>query len=372
MAYNPFANLFGSNYGSNNIDPFRSNGGASGSWGNGQVLGASTTANLGVPYGPNLPEGPSPAKNPNTPGQPKDTYTPSNPTPTPTPVPTPAPTPQPQQTIDISELYAPALAAADQAEQNVRTGATEDIDALDKRISQAEKNYMTQQDQLLADTAGEEDAFNKTLRSALSEAMKSYNALQQQGRSRFGAYSSAGQAIGELARQEFFKQQGNVQSKGVEGAADFAKERGRIKSFIGQKIDDLKLYKEEAMTEIQKNLRDQLAQISARRGDIEANKTQDKMNLLADARNQIKAIQDADRNWRMQIAAEAINREAQISGRSFSPQEIKAYIDEFAFGIPTSVAPQTTSTAGQIRYNPNATSDEDYLKSLAAGRIPVA
>lgn len=282
--------------------------------------------------------------------------------------------PQPQtaqiQTpdIDLSELYRPALDAANESERLVREGAQSDLTSLDARISQARDQYNTQQTQLIDDTNSEQTKFNKTLRSALGEAIQSYNALQQQGRARFGGYSSAGQAIGELARQEFFKQQGNINQKGVEGTEEFAKERGRIKSFIAQKNSDLDIYKEEAIREIQGNLKTQLATISARRGEIESNKTRDKLALLQDAQNQVRAIQDEDRRLRQEIAANSIMQMQQISGRAFSPNEIKAYMEEFAFGIPTSIAPaQGTNLNPAIAYNRYAngnTSEEDYLNTL--------
>lgn len=57
----------------------------------------------------------------------------------------------------------------------------------------------------------QEEDLNKQLQSAYSEAVRTYNAFQQQARAKFGRGNSAGQAIGELAQGEYFRAQGNVQ-----------------------------------------------------------------------------------------------------------------------------------------------------------------
>lgn len=236
---------------------------------------------------------------------------------------------EPDYSSEISEMYAPAIQNTYDTENYLNDAYKTDESNMNLEFANTEQKYGNEQNQLLSNTDTEEQKFNKVLESAYADAVRTYNALQQQGRARFGRGNSAGQAIGELAQQEYFRQQGQVQQKGVEGSQQFAQERGRIKMYISEKLTELDLFKKKAMADLQKNLRENLLAVQARRGDIEANKTRDRLAILESARNQVFAIKQADTQFRQNLALSAVSKMQEISGRAFTPQEIAATMAEF-------------------------------------------
>ncbi len=273
----------------------------------------------------------------------------------------------------LDDAYGGFINSANQAETGVKQGYESDKQNLESRIANAKTDYATEEQNLLGSTDKEQSSFNKVLQSALSNAIRSYNALQQQARSRFGAGSSAGQAVGELAQQEYFRQQGDVQQKGVEGTAQFSEERGKIRQFVATKVRDLDQYKNEALGELEKNLRDQINSINARRDEANFNKAQARLNALQEARQRADQISQADKEFRQNLGLAAVNQLQQVSGRTFTPAEIKAYIEEFMSDLPSNVGAGpaqgggTTSVAAS--FNPRA-SEEDEFSPLSSGVAP--
>ena len=241
---------------------------------------------------------------------------------------------QPEQDYSqqISDAYAPSLSALDQAIVAANQGATGQEESVDRNFTSSVDKTNTESGQLKSDTTDQQTQFNKVIRSAYEEAVRAFNALSQQRNARFGGGSSAGQAVGELANQEFFRQQGNITEQQSTGNLQFAKEFGRIGTYIGQKLTDLDNWKKDAVGQIKQNLSDTLVAIAQNKGQIEANKTKDKIAALQVARENVQKASDADTAFRQNLALTSISQAQEISGRSFTPAEINAQLTEW--GIP--------------------------------------
>lgn len=266
----------------------------------------------------------------------------------------------------LNESYNTGMAAANQAGTDAQLGFETDTKNLNTRVNNSLQDIGIEEKNLLGSTDTEQGKFDQVLRSALSDAIRAFNALQQQAKARFGAGSSAGQAVGELAQQEYFRQQGAVQQKGVEGTAQFAEEKAKIGQFVTQKKRDLDQFKQEALDTLTKNLRDTMGAINARKGDLEINKQQARLSALMEARSKAEAIATADKEFRQNLAVAAVNQFQQVSGKTFSPAEIKAYIADFMSDLPGSVGPGAAQGGGAVTtasYNPNAVK-KDELNGL--------
>ncbi|MCK9371238.1 hypothetical protein M0R04_15100 [Candidatus Dojkabacteria bacterium] len=229
---------------------------------------------------------------------------------------------------DISDAYAPAIAALQGYIDAANTGATEDTTNLNTRVANQSGQLDVQQGELLGDTAIEQNKFNDSLRSALEDAIRAYNALAQQGNARFGRGNSAGGAVGELASQEFFRQQGAVGKQQTSGDLQFEGERTKIKNFVAKGKQDLDMYKNEAITEIQKGLRETLADIESRKGDIETNKTRDRIAALQNAKETAQRVSEANTTFRQNLITTAISNMQSVLGRVLTPAEIKVQVQE--------------------------------------------
>lgn len=266
----------------------------------------------------------------------------------------------------ISEAYQPALNALGEYQNAVQSGYEGDVSNVGQQYANTQQATTAQGQQLETSTNQEQDAFNKMLSSAYDDAVRAYNALKQQGINRFGGASSAGQAVGELAQQEFARQQGKTAQQGLQGTQQFATERTKIKNYISQKMNDLDTWKNTALNDLKKNLNDSLANIAMRRGDIEANKTKDKLAALQSAVQQSQQIASTDRQFRQQLALAAVNQLQTVSGRVFTPQEWGQYFNE----VMATLAPGLPSVIGQTTVSPtaaNATSAYAQLARKKAG-----
>lgn len=268
---------------------------------------------------------------------------------------------------EIDAAFSPLFSAFNQAESAVRGNYQTDVAGVDKRYQTYDKQYEDERSRLRGEAEDKQSDFNQTLRSALDEAVRAYNALDQQRIARFGGGSSAGQAVGELARQEFFRQQGNVQQEGVRGEREFAKEFANIGQFIAQKKSELDLWKEEALGELKKNLNTQLANIQSQRGQAESAKAQARLSIIQDSINRARAIQDQDTQFRQNLAIAGLNQLQESAGRTFTPEEINAVVKQFMGGDSSIGATQASSgidPRNLALYNPNARQTQDELSNL--------
>lgn len=252
---------------------------------------------------------------------------------------------EPDYANEISDMYAPALAALESAIGVANTGATEQQKSVEGNWANADQKVDTESAQLKADTMGRQEEFNKTLQSAFESAVRAYNALKQQGTARFGGGSSAGQALGELASQEYFRQQGNITENKTKGDLQFSGELSKIGTYVSQKKQDLLQWKNDTLGQIKTNLAQTLQEIAMRKGDVEANKTRDKIGALQAAQARVQAVRDADNTFRQNLALASLNQMQTVTGRAFTPAEIKATLEQWGLGniggnsAPISVSP---------------------------------
>ena len=262
----------------------------------------------------------------------------------------------------ISDAYAPALAALDQAVGVVNQGANTQQESVDRNYQTSVGNADTESATLNSQTQQRQGDFKQTLKSAYEEAIRAYNALNQQKQARFGGGSSAGGAVGELANQEFFRQQGNIESEGVKGEREFASEFSNISNYISQKKTDLDNWRQDAIGKIQQSLQESLLQISMRKGDVEANKTRDKVAALQAAVQNAQAVQNTNMQFMQSLALNSIGQMQQVAGRAFSPTEIKAVLSQW--GISTPGASGNTQGGSQIVGNFGGKGTEDQFSGL--------
>lgn len=233
----------------------------------------------------------------------------------------------------IEDIYNSGMGYVNSARESAEKSAKGIKDNVVAEVGQQIDRTKTQGEELLGDVDVDADRFKKVLATALEEAVRSYNALKQQGIGRFGGGSSAGQAVGELAQREFFREQGKVNEKSAEGDMEFAREKGKIRTYVQNKIDDFEMYKTKALTEIENNLRSELARIDGVKYDLESNRARDKMGILQDSVNRARQVQEQDYNVKLQLATATIEQMQKVQGRAFTPAEIQATLADFGINL---------------------------------------
>lgn len=219
------------------------------------------------------------------------------------------------------QAYQPAITALGQAETSARTGSQESLDKILADYNSYLSDLGNQETNLKAGQAEQERLVGQAGQSAAEEARRNFNLLKQQGMSRFGASSSTGPSVGEIAAQEFARTQGRLGEAGIAAQQQLSLEAGRLNTFVSQKKNDLLRWKTGTEDQIRQNLQATLDNINLRRGEVESAKSQARINVINQARAELEKINTQFYNTRAALALSAIQNGQQIAGRAFTPQE---------------------------------------------------
>lgn len=266
--------------------------------------------------------------------------------------------PQQDLSSQISDAYQPAIDALQTAIDAANTGAGTQTDSVNANFNTGIDRANQEKASLTGDATLKQQDFNTQLKSAYENALRLFNALKQQGIARFGGTSSAGEFTSDLARQEMMKQQRDIGQQQTTGDLAFSKEFAQIGQYVGNKITDLTNWKNDAIGQIKQNLTDTLSAIAQRRGDIESNKTKDKIAALQTAQQNVQLLQNADKTFRQNLAIASISQAQQISGTAFTPAQINAQLSSWGISMNgnTAAAPTSSvyaSTVGRPRGRTN-------------------
>ncbi len=219
----------------------------------------------------------------------------------------------------------------------------------------------------LDDISAQQEELGVNARSALSEALRAYQGLQQQSMARFGRQSSAGAAVGELVQQEFMRNQGKTFSDLNREEAALGRERVKAQVFYD---DTLKTYELEADSQLEgvaRWLRESVAQVNSQRGQLESERAAKKMDILQRAKDFAAEI-----NNRRVAAQEQLNQWKQQQDYSFNQQlqlnkQNRYQMPDDAISAPQSseLSAQATSPQfsilNQLRARTNEEDDLDFL-----------
>lgn len=264
--------------------------------------------------------------------------------------------------IDFDSLYAPQFQALDAAANTANENfglASQDVE----RSKQSQLNdVQTEQDKAQAYFNDATDRANRNKTSAYNDAVRYFNALAQQSTSRFGRGSSAGQAVGEIANQEFVRNQGNIE----QSYADIQKElegkwQDAVKTYSStrMKIDE---WAATQISSLKQNLNTQLVQIQMSRAQTESDKTAKRLEVLDRARQEMNAINlqksqqaDALKTWITQQQFLIQNQLVPIYNQTLNTSGYTPTTSTLS--APTST--QGSSLISTLRWNPNAKRFED-------------
>ena len=249
---------------------------------------------------------------------------------------------------DIESAYSPGLSALGEVETSARAGETTNL----ARVGEEYQGYLKQQGLeetgLRAGQTEQERLFGETTRSAADEARRAYAALVQQGRSKFGAGSSVGPAVGEIAAQEFARTQGKLGQVATAGQQALALESGRLNTFISQKKSDIDKWKRDAEAQIRGNLQATLDNITLRRGELESGKAAAKIDAINTAKSNIENLRTTDYNARLALIGSIIENAQTIAGRAFTGQEVTSMYNDLLGQIMQGIGPSFTPSPARL------------------------
>lgn len=311
---------------------------------------------------------------------PTNTYTGQfiNPDPAPSPTPAPGPAPsggnagggQNQSSgggggIDMSMIdkaYSTLDSIFGEQESGARKTAGTAKENIGAQYSSDVGKTETAKEQQLRDLQNSMQQFQESGSSAIDDLVRQYNALEQRANVRYGG-GSLGDLMRELAAKEYYKQTGGIKKQQLAGEKDFATQMSDAKLFFQQKIDDLGMWKKQAMDEVENRLSQQLSQIGAMRGQSQMDRANKQLELLQRAQEQARQITAMDLEFKNNMLSSYIENAQATLGRAFTPQEIANLVPQF-FTPEFNTASQSFSNFNQ--YNPSALNgdEEDELNKI--------
>src|SRR3990167_5565297 len=193
-------------------------------------------------------------------------------------------------TAALDAAYGGIFSILDQASATATANSGLDLQSLDAMKTQQLTAAQRNQDLATGVYDTQEQKSQGTYRSAYEDAVRNYQALQQNRVSRFGGGSSAGLAANDIANQEFYRQQGKLGTSLQDAMTSITQARSKTMNDFLTYQDEIEMESANATRSIKKQLSDQLQQIGLTKAGYEADKTQRKIAALETARQQVAAI----------------------------------------------------------------------------------
>jgi hypothetical protein len=146
---------------------------------------------------------------------------------------------------------------------------------------------------------------DKNKESALNEAVRYYNALQQRSRAQWGTGSSPGQALSDIGNQEFQRNQARITESWQSSSNSLIKYRRDVADFALKKDQEIDSEKTRQQTQLKIALDKALNEIASQRAGIEGQKASQKVN------DRLALIQQAT-SFAQSIQAQALQAKQQL------------------------------------------------------------
>lgn len=256
---------------------------------------------------------------------------------------------------EISDMYKQYIGVFDQIGDSVKKQGDQDNAAVERQYQEGYKKAQGEGQDLQQDLTNRVGDFNESFRSAVSDAIRAFQGLNQQRMSRYGGGSSVGGALGELANTEFLRNQGKLLAQRASGEQAFNLEGSRLKKYVDEKISAWDGWKADALDKIRTNVTNSLNEIALRKGDAELNKTKDRIALLQDSINRARQVQDMDTQFRQNLTSYAVQKSAELSGNNFSIKDIPGIVNQL---MGYNILGSSGGSTGTVSTKPGVKYDE--------------
>lgn len=268
---------------------------------------------------------------------------------------------------EIEKIYSPGIQNLANLERNAQEQYGSAVDSTEKAYQQALEHSRQGYEQNLTAINDNQTELSQSKKSALEDAIRAYNALDQARQARFGAGSSAGQAVGELARTEFFRQQGGIETQFVNQVRDLTRQKSALSLQQKQYEDQNELQKNEALSALKSELNQKLSQIQASRGELESAKAAARLNVVQDAMNRAQSIQLAFNERAASIREAVATKQAELDGNYGRLLQLAEAYDSGQFFDPYAenqyagydLSTGNAAQSSRYTFNPNANQEDE-------------
>lgn len=251
----------------------------------------------------------------------------------------------------INESFAPALQALTQFQTELQGLLPGQIAAEEQRGAGLKQEALGEQQARLGEYAGQRTQAVQDTESAVAEARRQAAELQQGNQARFGGSSGTGAFVGELLGREALK---NISQNriGLQNTlAQIGQAETNLKNKVQSIVSNIDQTTRDAVTQLQSNLMERIADINMSKAGLEAQKTQSKIDLVNQFRNDRKAIEARNAQLKQQLFLQY--EQAQGTFDKFKNEEQDSFSTTIqkleAAGLIPSADPNTQYTVEDLR-----------------------
>lgn len=202
---------------------------------------------------------------------------------------------------EIENVYGKQSELLNQAEEAIRTGQTDILLGIEKDMIAAQALAKGGKEGGLEQLGQSERVATGRKEDALAAARRLYSELQQGGRQKFGGATSAGGAYSELLGVEQQRQMGQTGRDFGEAMQQIQTQKVDVERTYQQQLQQLEADKQNSMNQATQEFQNRLLQITQSRVETEEGKSQARLGVLQNLRDQASQIQQQQTQFRQQL-----------------------------------------------------------------------
>ncbi|GIK83655.1 MAG: hypothetical protein BroJett025_02770 [Patescibacteria group bacterium] len=270
---------------------------------------------------------------------------------------------------EIDNIYSPSYSYLNQLESDAPKEYDSALKLVGEQYGLAKTNLQQGTDRNVAQLeTNKQEAFDAR-RSALADAVRSYNALQQARIARFGGGSSAGEAATDIAQQEYYRGNADIEKAYTKQGMQIQTDIDDLKLQLQQNLSVLELQQKESEQSLRTEFNNKMSQIQMQKGQLDSAKAAARLNLMQQYATESRNIQLA---FAQQANSIKDSIAASIAEKTGNFNELmkraQAYDAAAYIGYANPLDSSTLNTKAQgttaYNYNPNRYSDDEWANYL--------
>lgn len=259
----------------------------------------------------------------------------------------------------IDSIYGPAYQALNERADFLQNVALPNLNSeVETGASQALGDLAVQYSNLRNEATRQQDTLGHQNQTSLDTLLRNYNALQQQGQSRYGGGSSTGRAVSDLTGQEYLRNRNQLDVAYTGEVGKIAERFVQIDMTEQQAKQKIEQDKRLAIQKNNQNLQQELLQINTARYQLDSDRASKQYEAIQKSVDNAKRIQDMFlasqeelRVWKEKMSFAAQDQFNKLTS-SFSP-----------INNITTPQNQFLNPSGQTNITSNILSSLPYLRS---------
>lgn len=269
---------------------------------------------------------------------------------------------------EVDSIFNPLMETLDKIKSGLQGGYDDFLNSYSKPFEAQIPLIQQAGEQGLSKIGQAKEKVNSGMTNALNAASQQYNELQMRNNQLFGgaALSSAGQASGEILGREQMRNTGNIRQSATTAMADLETEARNLQANVTSQVNNLTMLKDKAISDAKIAFDDRMREIELQKGQLESNKSYEKLNTLRNFNATITAIDDKFTTFKQNLLQQA--QEASQAIQSAYGEAVNASSQASQYGSDVYGGAQGAYDANMFNYGAASTGGTG-MSSTLGGKV---